>query len=648
MSLEILRKLAGNEEEFEKGLVELGWFEFRPRLTPTPFLGKAKTSLNPCFKTAGQVKNTGAWVYRLELRTSKWRDAAAVVESQLKQEPQFAVVFCPLPDSLIILVPENPEKAFKKEKGGLAVDKIYLDIRRPSNYEEEIIKKLQAAPGEQFRSQLQKLPDTEKVTKRFYEKFKANLEEFKKLITGISDLSDQTWYSSLMMNRLMFVYFLQKKGFLDGNPDYLADRLQKVKELRGRNKFQSFYRCFLRRLFHEGFGNKKREQDFEPLFGKIPYLNGGLFEVHEIEDKYQDEDGRTLIDIPDEAFEKIFEFFEEFVWCLDTRPSRTDKEINPDVLGYIFEKYINQKQMGAYYTKEDITEYIAKNTVIPCIFDRVKQKRKEEVAEGGEIWRLLQADPDRYIYEAVQKGVELDLPAEIAAGCGDVSKRGNWNTPAPEEYALPTEIWREVVARRERYREIREKLAQGEVKPIDDLITYNLDIRRFAQDVIEQTDDPELIRAFWESMAGYTPQVGSNKKEVPPLTILDPTCGSGAFLFAALNILEPLYESCLERMEQFVTEADQSGDTRKYPDFRQVLSRMNDREKHPNREYFILKSIILNNLYGVISCRKQWRSASCGCSSKWPQRWSRMTPNRITAWNHCRTSILTSGPGTRW
>ena len=39
-------------------------------------------------------------------------------------------------------------------------------------------------------------------------------------------------------------------------------------------------------------------------------------------------------------------------------PGREDNEINPDVLGYIFEKYVNQKQMGAYYTKEDITGYI--------------------------------------------------------------------------------------------------------------------------------------------------------------------------------------------------------------------------------------------------------------------------------------------------
>ena len=44
------------------------------------------------------------------------------------------------------------------------------------------------------------------------------------------------------------------------------------------------------------------------------------------------------------------------------------------MLGYIFEKYINQKQMGAYYTKEDITEYIAKNTIIPYLFDATEKK----------------------------------------------------------------------------------------------------------------------------------------------------------------------------------------------------------------------------------------------------------------------------------
>ena len=81
--------------------------------------------------------------------------------------------------------------------------------------------------------------------------------------------------------------------------------------------------------------------------------------------------------------------------------------------------------------------------------------------------------------------------------------------------------------------------------------------------------------------------------------ILDPACGSGAFLFAALNVLEPLYDACLERMEAFVDELDHS-DSRhgpaKYSDFRKHLHEV---ASHPNRRYYILKSIVIGNLYGV-------------------------------------------------
>ena len=164
--------------------------------------------------------------------------------------------------------------------------------------------------------------------------------------------------------------------------------------------------------------------------------------------------------------------------------------------------------------------------------------------------------------------------------------RKGWNKPAPAEYALPTEIWREVVARRKRYEEIKTKLAAGEVHDINDLITLNLDIRQFAQDVIENCEGPDLLRAFWHAIEN--------------VTILDPTCGSGAFLFAALNILEPLYEACLERMEAFVEDLDRSGEQ---APSREVLrlpqGALEHVAAHPNRRYFILKSIILNNLYGV-------------------------------------------------
>ena len=399
-----------------------------------------------------------------------------------------------------------------------------------------------------------------------------------------------------MLNRMMFVYFVQKQGFLDDDVDYLRGRLRMVQSRYGQGRFQQFYRDFLIKLFHEGLGQPepKRGTDLHDLLGKVPYLDGGLFDVHDLEQNY------SKISIPDEAFERIFSFFDGYRWHLDERPRREDNEINPDVLGYIFEKYINQKQMGAYYTKEDITGYITRNTVIPFLFDAAKRDCTVAFNAEGEIWRLLQNDPDRYIYANMGHGLtwdcrsntdpqpleaQLELPDDIAAGLDDVSKRGGWNRPAPAEYALPTETWREVVARRQRYQEIRDKLASGGVTCVNDIITLNLDIERFAKDVILQSEGPNLLRALWRAINN--------------VSILDPTCGSGAFLFAALNILEPLYTACLEGMRGFIDDLEHTRrphNPNALSDFRIVLEQVG---KHPNQRYFILKSIILNNLYGV-------------------------------------------------
>ena len=445
-------------------------------------------------------------------------------------------------------------------------------------------------------SKVSKALDVEKVTRRFYERFRAELTAFGDFIAGITAQGDRDWYASLMLNRMMFVYFVQKQGFLDGDPDYLRNRLQTVSRRNGDGYFQQFYRMFLLRLFHEGLGQPEaqRAPDLAELLGKVPFLNGGLFDVHDLERDNPD------ISIPDEAFERAFNFFDGYRWHLDERPYREDNEINPDVLGYIFEKYVNQKQMGAYYTKEDITGYISRNTVIPFLFDAAKKKCPVAFGPDGGVWRLLRDDPNRYIYPAVGHGVTWnarqvedakrldvphDLPEDIAAGIDEVSKRGGWNKPAPDEYALPTETWREVVARRQRHAEVMAKLASGEVQEINDLITLNLDIEQFAMDVIVQSEGPELLRAFWHAMRD--------------VSVLDPTCGSGAFLFAALNILEPLYTACLEGMRGFLDDAERSERKRRpehLGDFRRILEQV---YKHLGERYFILKSIVLNNLYGV-------------------------------------------------
>lgn len=253
------------------------------------------------------------------------------------------------------------------------------------------------------------------------------------------------------------------------------------------------------------------------------------------------------------------------------------------MLGHIFEKYINQKQMGAYYTKDDITDYITRSAVIPWLFRTAEGHDKVAFARGGAVWRALSENPDAYIPKSVRHGADLPLPENIAAGIDSVSERGDWNKTASPEIGLPTETWREVVARRERYATVKAKIGAGEISSVDAFITYNLDIRQFALDAVQYAESSDLVDAFWQG--------------IKSIKVLDPACGSGAFLFAALNVLYDLYDACLERMEQFVEASPPTkGGYPPYKKFREELARV---ERHPNRPYFVYKSIILDNLYGV-------------------------------------------------
>lgn len=436
--------------------------------------------------------------------------------------------------------------------------------------------------------------NSEKLTKDFFREFKQEHDRFFNFITGIDDQIKEDskgkkknrkkdWYTSVMLNRLMFCYFVQKKGFLNGDVNYLHNKLKEfVRAKEDGTFFQSFYRGFLCALFHDGLNSPRHQEDFKQKYGLIPYLNGGMFDEHELEKQFAN------IDIADEAFENLFSFFDKWEWHLDTRLTASGKDINPDVLGYIFEQYINDRAaMGAYYTKEDITEYIGKNCIIPFLMDKTEEKSRDAFKPNGFVWQSLQQSGDKYIYDAVKKGYSADWPQRIPDYVSQgipllpeqhnlLERRSRWNEKTHEEFALPTEIWRETVERLQRCDTLLTKIRGGKIQHINDFITYNLDIRQFAEDIIRSTDDHLYVLHFYEALQ--------------QVTILDPTCGSGAFLFAALNILEPLYEACLDRMEDFHRRNNNL--------FAKQLEEINTKYSS-NRQYFIYKSIILRNLYGV-------------------------------------------------
>lgn len=413
--------------------------------------------------------------------------------------------------------------------------------------------------------------ETSKVTSDFFKRFKEKHEFLTSEITGIPSDQEASSYSTLILSRLMFIYFLQKKEFLNDDPNYLKTCLYKVQALGGKDRFYSFYRDYLLELFFNKLDNPTGEISdpvIQDIAGDVPYVNGGVFSRSQAESKYK-------IDIPDSAFEEIFSFFDSYTWHLDTRPTGTPNEINPEVIGYIFEQYINftaegKKENGAYYTKHDVTGYMVGQTLVPRILDEV-------IKLGIDPFPLLKSAPDNYIYESLKHGWNSEIGIwkvidKSLEDCWEADPIG-WTLldeyPTDPEVCLPDETWVETFARRERVENLREQISRGLVEEVNHLITLNLNAERLLADVFFEIEDQTQLESLWVV--------------VSDLKVIDPTCGSGAFLFAALEVLEVVYGNLLDRIEAL----DKSS---------KILEEL---LRHPNRRYFLRKHSALRNLFGT-------------------------------------------------
>src|SRR5881227_312618 len=109
----------------------------------------------------------------------------------------------------------------------------------------------------------------DQITRKFYNCFKTERTIFTQTIFGISTEAEREEHASFLLNRLLFLYFVQRKGFLNGDTDYLSKHLCSMQARRGRD---TFYRHFLLRFFHEGLGNQARSPELQALLDEVPYL----------------------------------------------------------------------------------------------------------------------------------------------------------------------------------------------------------------------------------------------------------------------------------------------------------------------------------------------------------------------------------------
>lgn len=396
-------------------------------------------------------------------------------------------------------------------------------------------------------------PDTQTGHERFLAEYQAFLASMRSAHSGFSP-DKYAGYLPLLFHRLTFLYFLQKQGLLAGDIDYFSTQLRRLRAHYGPDLFYVFFHRIVHRLCRTDADKQPQPADLQPLLEQLQPLNGGLLETHPLE-KYWEQ-----IAIPDAAFERLFAFFDSFHWQCHDQPLPPEPTVTPSILSPLLESIVNRKQAGAYYTQDDVTAYISKQTLLPALLQTLQHSAATDLLQT--IQQTAMQNPDRYIPPAVR---------------------------SPK--LLPMESEREYKARQERYQQVKSRLTTGTLASLHDLVTYNLDGPQLLQDILAHCEDSRFVRACYEHLE--------------QLTILDPTCGSGAFLCAALAGLHPLYRACLTRMAEMLLErADTmthlAADTQvRRADlccFRQILDRVC---AAPNQDFFILATILMQNLYGV-------------------------------------------------
>ncbi len=308
-----------------------------------------------------------------------------------------------LSSKYILLVCQGA-KEYRFFKYDVGTGKVLKLRKQKSDIDLAFLRKLEALEYNNVDS-FEELFDRSELIKEFYQLY-CDAEKFLlEKIGGVLDERDKEFLTKIIFLRIMFLWFIQKKRLLDNNENYFLD---KFCEISGRGG--NFYQDFLRKLFFQGLCIRpsEREKEVARLIGDVPYLSDGLFIETEMELKYS-------ISIPNESFYKkmrypipreeqkipILNLLECKEWTVDERSGEVDK-INPEILGYIFEKNVNRKDLGAVYTPEEVTAFMAKNTIHPYLVDRVNEKFSTYYEGLDELLRNGSEEHLKYLFQVLR------------------------------------------------------------------------------------------------------------------------------------------------------------------------------------------------------------------------------------------------------
>ncbi len=258
---------------------------------------------------------------------------------------------------------------------------------RDSGEKNTVLKKLNSIEYGSSTAIYDTLYDTQQVVKEFYEGFESLRTDLVQEVSGIPDDRGDAKrrYVQVILDRMIFLYFIQEKRLLDRNSDYLHKQPSKVVD-EGGDRYEEFYDP----LFFDYLAENKKS----PEFGSLPYLNGGLFAKNSVEEEFPDAKLGDSPEVTNELFDDILEFLSDWNWNVDERLDIVDpKNLSPAILGHIFEQTVNQKEMGAYYTPEEITGFMSRSTIHPYLLDQLNDAVDAEYNDIDDVFGFSNMEP---------------------------------------------------------------------------------------------------------------------------------------------------------------------------------------------------------------------------------------------------------------
>ena len=213
--------------------------------------------------------------------------------------------------------------------------------------------------------------DVEAVTKKFFEEYQRVFEQVEMAVEGIPDneKAQRRLYTQRLFNRLMFLRFIEKKRWLTYNGDH--DYLRALFDAASEND-ENFLNKRLYWAFFNGLGAAANlPHDFaeiEERRGKVPFLNGGLFEMREY-------DQSDAVHIPNAEFDKILGLFERYNFTVtESTPLDIEVAVDPEMLGKVFEELVTGRHdTGSYYTPRPVVSFMCRESLKICLRNKTDE-----------------------------------------------------------------------------------------------------------------------------------------------------------------------------------------------------------------------------------------------------------------------------------